>query len=166
MLACKLQHQCIPEAELHIRSRIESVLYSYPTFGPAALQLAQLYHKFSCYVKWSWVYAFTIYMHTENSLHTFTHTYIHTYTYTYIHAYIHTYIYTYIHAWIHTYIHTCMNTYTHARAHTRIYRYNYLIIHSLIHSFILAISIAPLQVLCHSEALPTTARILYRSFTP
>src|SRR6218665_608961 len=36
----------------------------------------------------------------------------------------------------------------------------------LIHSFILAISIAPLQVLYHSEALPTTARILYRSFTP
>ena len=36
----------------------------------------------------------------------------------------------------------------------------------LIHSFILAISIVPLQVLYHSEALPTTARILYRSFTP
>ena len=35
-----------------------------------------------------------------------------------------------------------------------------------IHSFILAISIAPLQVLYHSEALPTTARIPYRSFTP
>src|SRR6218665_1257042 len=35
-----------------------------------------------------------------------------------------------------------------------------------IHSFIPAISIAPLQVLYHSEALPTTARILYRSFTP
>src|SRR6218665_3937058 len=35
-----------------------------------------------------------------------------------------------------------------------------------IHSFIPAISIAPLQVLCYSEALPTTARILYRSFTP
>ena len=35
-----------------------------------------------------------------------------------------------------------------------------------IHSFILAISIAPLQVLYYSEALPTTARILYRSFTP
>src|SRR6218665_1191894 len=33
------------------------------------------------------------------------------------------------------------------------------------HSFIPAISIAPLQVLYHSEALPTTARILYRSFT-
>ena len=29
-----------------------------------------------------------------------------------------------------------------------------------------AISIAPLQVLYHSDALPTTARILYRSFTP
>src|SRR6218665_2198214 len=39
-------------------------------------------------------------------------------------------------------------------------------IHSFIHSFISAISIAPLQVLYHSEALPTTARILYRSFTP
>src|SRR6218665_1021346 len=37
--------------------------------------------------------------------------------------------------------------------------------YSFIHSFILAISIAPLQVLYHSEALPTTARILYRSFT-
>ena len=36
----------------------------------------------------------------------------------------------------------------------------------IIYSFILAISIAPLQVLYHSEALPTTARILYRSFTP
>src|SRR6218665_1711204 len=38
--------------------------------------------------------------------------------------------------------------------------------HSFIHSFIPAISIAPLQVLYCSEALPTTARILYRSFTP
>src|SRR6218665_215164 len=37
---------------------------------------------------------------------------------------------------------------------------------SFIHSFILAISIAPLQALYYSEALPTTARILYRSFTP
>src|SRR6218665_3003243 len=37
---------------------------------------------------------------------------------------------------------------------------------TFIHSFILAISIAPLQVLYHSDALPTTARILYRSFTP
>src|SRR6218665_1293877 len=36
----------------------------------------------------------------------------------------------------------------------------------MIHSFILAISIAPLQVLYYSEALPTTARILYLSFTP
>ena len=35
-----------------------------------------------------------------------------------------------------------------------------------IHSFIHAISIAPLQVLYYSEALPTTARILYRCFTP
>src|SRR6218665_2322530 len=35
-----------------------------------------------------------------------------------------------------------------------------------IHSFILAISIAPLPVLYYSEALPTTAQILYRSFTP
>jgi len=42
----------------------------------------------------------------------------------------------------------------------------YLSILSFIHSFILAISIAPLQVLYPSEALPTTARILYRSFTP
>jgi len=36
----------------------------------------------------------------------------------------------------------------------------------IIHSFILAISIVPLQVYYYSEALPTTARILYRSFTP
>ena len=35
-----------------------------------------------------------------------------------------------------------------------------------IHSFIPAISIAPLQVIYYSEALPTTARTLYRSFTP
>ena len=34
------------------------------------------------------------------------------------------------------------------------------------YSFIPAISIAPLQVLHHSEALPTTAQIVYRSFTP
>src|SRR6218665_4039991 len=40
------------------------------------------------------------------------------------------------------------------------------LIHSFIHSFIPAISIAPLQVLYYSEALQTTARILYRSFTP
>src|SRR6218665_1467591 len=33
-------------------------------------------------------------------------------------------------------------------------------------SFIPAISIAPLQVLYYLEALPTTARILHRSFTP
>src|SRR6218665_1574387 len=39
-------------------------------------------------------------------------------------------------------------------------------IHTFTHSFIPAISIAPLQVLYHSEALLTTARILYRSFTP
>src|SRR6218665_1666108 len=36
----------------------------------------------------------------------------------------------------------------------------------LIRSFILAISIALLQVLYYSDALPTTALILYRSFTP
>ena len=42
----------------------------------------------------------------------------------------------------------------------------HLLEYSFIHSFILAISIAPLQVLYYSEALPTTARILYRSFTP
>src|SRR6218665_3161802 len=46
-----------------------------------------------------------------------------------------------------------------------------LIKHSLhersdLHSFILAISVAPLQVLYYSEALLTTARILYQSFTP
>ena len=35
----------------------------------------------------------------------------------------------------------------------------------LIHSFIPAVSITPLQVLYYSEALPTTARILYQSFT-
>src|SRR6218665_3016866 len=37
---------------------------------------------------------------------------------------------------------------------------------TIVHSFIPAISIAPLQVLYYSEALPTTLRILYRSFTP
>src|SRR6218665_232406 len=37
---------------------------------------------------------------------------------------------------------------------------------SFIHSFIPVISIAPHQVIYYSEALPTTARILYRSFTP
>ena len=35
----------------------------------------------------------------------------------------------------------------------------------LLHSFIPGISIAPLQVLYYSEALRSTARILYRSFT-
>jgi len=38
-------------------------------------------------------------------------------------------------------------------------------IHSFIHSFILAIYKAPLQVHYYSEALSTTALILYRSFT-
>src|SRR6218665_2402441 len=37
---------------------------------------------------------------------------------------------------------------------------------AFIHSFILAISIVPLQVHYYSEALPTTARMLYRSYTP
>src|SRR6218665_3071529 len=35
-----------------------------------------------------------------------------------------------------------------------------------IHSFIPAISIAPLQDLYYAEALPTTAQLLYGSFTP
>src|SRR6218665_2016101 len=39
-------------------------------------------------------------------------------------------------------------------------------VHTFIHSFILAIFIAPLQVFYYSEALPTTAQILYQSFTP
>src|SRR6218665_2950424 len=43
---------------------------------------------------------------------------------------------------------------------------HYYIFLSFIHSFIPAISIAPLQVLYYLEALPTTTRILYRSFTP
>ena len=43
---------------------------------------------------------------------------------------------------------------------------SYADIYSFIHSFIPAIYIAPLQVNYYSEALPTTARILYRSFTP
>jgi len=38
--------------------------------------------------------------------------------------------------------------------------------YDFIHSFILVISIAPLHVHYYSEALPTAARILYRSFTP
>src|SRR6218665_4059598 len=37
----------------------------------------------------------------------------------------------------------------------------YVCMHVFIHSFIPAISIAPLQVLYYSEALPTTARIAY-----
>ena len=47
-------------------------------------------------------------------------------------------------------------TFSHIHFHWSLTR-----VHSFIHS---AISIAPLQVLYHSEALPTTARILYRSF--
>jgi len=35
-----------------------------------------------------------------------------------------------------------------------------------LHSFIPDISIAPFQVHYYSEVLPTTARILYQSFTP
>ena len=41
----------------------------------------------------------------------------------------------------------------------------YFILKNCLHSFILVISIAPLQVHNYSEALPTTARILYRGFT-
>src|SRR6218665_987573 len=45
--------------------------------------------------------------------------------------------------------------------------YTYVMgVFSFIHTFIPAISVAPLQVLYYSEALPTTARILYRSYTP
>ena len=51
-----------------------------------------------------------------------------------------------------------LHTYMLAHIHT------YMHIHSFI--LILAISIAPLQVLYYSEALPTTARTLYQSFTP
>jgi len=36
----------------------------------------------------------------------------------------------------------------------------------VLHSFILAISVASFKVNYYSEVLPTTARILYRSFTP
>ena len=43
---------------------------------------------------------------------------------------------------------------------------NKMYVISFIHSFIPDIYIAPLQVLYYSEALPTTARILYQSFTP
>jgi len=39
-------------------------------------------------------------------------------------------------------------------------------VHAFINSFIPAISLAPLQVLYYWEALPTTAGILYWSFTP
>jgi len=50
------------------------------------------------------------------------------------------------HVFIHSFIHSC--------------------IQSINQSIILVVSIAPLQVLYYSEALPTTARILYRSLTP
>src|SRR6218665_2628340 len=39
-------------------------------------------------------------------------------------------------------------------------------LYNVMHSFTLAISMAPLQAHYYSEALLTTARILYRSFTP
>src|SRR6218665_3491865 len=66
------------------------------------------------------------------------------------------------------------NTRIHVRPHTRTsHTFTYICAHThtrlnllFIHSFIPAISIAPLQVLYYSEALPTTARILFRSFTP
>src|SRR6218665_4047674 len=47
----------------------------------------------------------------------------------------------------------------------RHFRTPYILSYSFIHSFIPSISIALLQVLYYSEAFPTTARILYRSFT-
>src|SRR6218665_207358 len=51
--------------------------------------------------------------------------------------------------------------------HRRICIILYYIVFKYLYSFIhSAISIAPLQVLYPSEALPTTARILYQSFTP
>ena len=56
---------------------------------------------------------------------------------------------------------TNTSTNTSAQSDSWYNKYTYFI-----HSFIPAISIAPLQVLYYSEALPTTARILYRSFTP
>ena len=58
------------------------------------------------------------------------------------------------------------NKYTHLHIHSFIHSFTHLFIHSFTHLIILAVSLAPLQVLYYSEALPTTARILYRSFTP
>src|SRR6218665_3974325 len=55
--------------------------------------------------------------------------------------------------------HPCFNSNIHLYIYPCITACIY--IYSFIHSFILAISIAPLQVLYYSEALPTTARILY-----
>src|SRR6218665_3453150 len=60
----------------------------------------------------------------------------------------------------------CVYTYMYFIMYAFMYVCMYVCMYSLNHSFIPAISIAPLQVLYYSEALPTTAQILYRSFTP
>src|SRR6218665_1867623 len=60
------------------------------------------------------------------------------------------------------YFGTRFNDHNTSFLHPRHINCYHLFIHSFIHS---AISIAPLQVLYYSEALPTTARIMYRSFT-
>src|SRR6218665_814103 len=64
---------------------------------------------------------------------------------------------------------------THAHGRTRAFidtrgyyyaRIRAQLLYAHTHTFIPTISIAPLQVFYYSEALPTAARILYRSFTP
>src|SRR6218665_342940 len=97
--------------------------------------------------------------------------YIHTHN-TRIHNYMCTMVHT--HTQMHAYLGrllTCLHMSTYATIRTNGMKYpgghiQGEISYTFIHLFILAISIAPLQVLYHSEALPTTARILYRSFTP
>jgi len=110
----------------------------------------------------------TVYKHTYIRTMSYTHTYIHTYVYRHIHTHTQ---HTYIHSFTvlplqlkksrYTYIPTLNLGLTSViTAITQTYLYIF------IHSFIPAISIAPLQVFYYTEALPTTARILYRSFTP
>ena len=73
-------------------------------------------------------------------------------------------MYVCMYVWVHVYTKMCMYECVYMTMYVCACMTMYIC--TCIHSFILAISIAPLQVLYYSEALPTTARILYRSFTP